>query len=122
MARQLILLVEDEVDAAQILSFLLRAEEYEVVHATHGDQALVLARHRRPDVILLDLELPVMDGRQVLAAVRSDDELSAIPVVIVSGSDGVPPEGADAYVRKPLHKEQLLAVLREVYRFVPPAA
>lgn len=119
MTRELILLVEDDRSASELLAFLLRGEEYEVVVATDGGTALRLARYRRPDIVLLDLELPVVSGRQVLLALRADMRLADVPVVIVSGSDD-PPLGADAIIRKPLAKAQLLRLLEHVYRLAPP--
>jgi CheY-like chemotaxis protein len=120
--RERILLVEDDRAAADVLVFLLRGEEYDVTHAVDGRSALQLARSRRPDVVLLDLELPILNGRDFLLALRADPALADIPVVIVSGSDDVPLEGADAIVRKPLVKAQLLSVLEHVYKFASPGA
>ena len=114
-----ILLVEDDRASAEVLTFLLRGEEYEVVHANNGRSALELARARRPDTVLLDLELPIMDGRQFLLALRADPLIADVPVVIVSGSGDIPLEGADAVVQKPLVKAQLLRVLDQVYRLAP---
>ncbi len=119
---QSILLVEDDRSAAELLTFILRGEEYDVVHASDGDSALALAHRRRPGVVLLDLELPYVDGREFLKRLRAEPALASVPVVVVSGAEDAAEIGADAVVKKPLEKAQLLRVLREVFRFVPPGA
>ena len=120
--KDVILLVEDDRSAAELLTFLLRGEEYEVIHATDGETALHMARSRRPDVVLLDLELPLVDGRQFLLALHADPSIADIPVVIVTGSADVPLAGAVAVVHKPLVKARLLQVLDQVYRLAPPSS
>jgi CheY-like chemotaxis protein len=82
-----ILVVEDDPEAAELLETILRREGCEVLHARDGADALEAARELpRPDLVLLDLELPVMDGRSVLEALRSDPTTSGIPVVVLSGA------------------------------------
>ncbi len=83
----LVLIAEDEQEAADLIAMILRREGCEVLIARDGAQALEMARELpRPDLILLDLELPVMDGRAFLAHVRADHSLSGIPVFVVSGA------------------------------------
>ena len=83
----LVLIAEDEAEAADLIAMILRREGCEVIIASDGATALEMARELpRPDLILLDLELPIMDGRAFLAAVRADHSLSGIPVFVVSGA------------------------------------
>jgi CheY-like chemotaxis protein len=92
---------EDEPEAAALIEMILRREGCEVLIATDGAQALEMARELpRPDLVLLDLELPVMDGRAFLAAMRADHSLSGIPVCVVSGAADATTVRATDNVRK----------------------
>jgi CheY-like chemotaxis protein len=83
----LVLVAEDEPEAADLIASILRREGCEVLIARDGEEALEMVRELpRPDLVLLDLELPVIDGRAVLAAMRADPSLSGIPVFVVSGA------------------------------------
>ncbi|NEO66268.1 MAG: response regulator [Moorea sp. SIO4G2] len=97
---------------------------------TNGKEAMAFLRREspytkapRPDVILLDLNLPVMDGREVLAQIKSDPNLSLIPVIILTSSDSDQDIltsyklNANAYVTKPLELEQFVKVLKSIENF-----
>ncbi|NEQ87998.1 MAG: response regulator [Moorea sp. SIO2I5] len=97
---------------------------------TNGKEAMAFLRREspytkapRPDVILLDLNLPVMDGREVLAQIKSDPKLSLIPVIILTSSDSDQDIltsyklNANAYVTKPLELEQFVKVLKSIENF-----
>lgn len=97
----LVLVAEDEPEAAALIESILRREGCEVLIATDGAQALEMARELpRPDLILLDLELPIMDGRAFLDAMRADSSLSGIPVFVVSGAADATTVRATDNVRK----------------------
>ncbi len=97
----LVLVAEDEPEAAELIKSILRREGCEVLVASDGLQALEMARELpRPDLILLDLELPVMDGREFLDAMRADHSLSGIPVFVVSGAADATTVRATDNVRK----------------------
>lgn len=97
----LVLVAEDEPEAAELIESILRREGCEVLIASDGLQALEMARELpRPDLILLDLELPVMDGRAFLDAMRADHSLSGIPVFVVSGAADATTVRATDNVRK----------------------
>ncbi|NEN98877.1 MAG: response regulator, partial [Moorea sp. SIO3I7] len=96
----------------------------------NGKEAMAFLRREspytkapRPDVILLDLNLPVMDGREVLAQIKSDPKLSLIPVIILTSSDSDQDIltsyklNANAYVTKPLELEQFVKVLKSIENF-----
>lgn len=113
------LVIDDERQIRRLLRIVLEGEEYRVLEAENGKQGISDVAARRPDVVLLDLGLPDMDGIQVLETLR---EWSHVPVLILSVRDG--PEdkvaaldaGADDYVTKPFESGELLARLRAIQR------
>lgn len=99
--KPLVLVAEDESEAAELIESILRREGCEVLVASDGAKALEMARELpRPDLVLLDLELPVMNGRALLDAMRSDHSLSGIPIVVVSGAADATTVRATDNVRK----------------------
>jgi CheY-like chemotaxis protein len=108
----LVLVAEDEPEAAGLIETILRQEGCDVILASDGAEALEMARELpRPDLILLDLELPVMDGRACLAAIRADHSLSGIPVCVVSAAADAKTVRATDNVRKARLLEGLARVL-----------
>jgi CheY-like chemotaxis protein len=81
-----LLVVDDEEPIRQLLSVMLAGEGYEVQTAGSGEEALAAVRNEKPDVMLLDINLPGMDGFKVLEALRRDFTMHALPVVVVTGS------------------------------------
>ena len=116
------LIIDDEIQIRRLLRVVLEAEDYRVLEAETGQQGLSDVALRRPDVVLLDLGLPDMEGLAVLKRLR---EWSHVPVLILSVRDG--PEdkvaaldaGADDYVTKPFDSAELLARLRAIQRRLP---
>ncbi len=107
MGNRPVLVVDDDADNRQLLADVLRAAGYEVRTASDGRDALRHLPHCRPFVILLDLEMPVMDGRSFRAAQqRLDPELARIPVIVCGGSDSLDSAAVElqpfAYMPKPL--------------------
>ena len=108
-----ILLVDDNADMRTYLTGVLR-ERWEVEPVADGAEALTAARRTRPDLILTDVMMPRLDGAQLLAAIRADDALSDVPVVILSARagdeaiDGLA-QGADDYLVKPFSVQELVA-------------
>jgi CheY-like chemotaxis protein len=84
-----VLLVDDEPEVLRLFARMLAAapENYRIVQTTNGQRALNLLRERRPDVVLLDLVMPGMDGFQVLEAKAQDPEIQDVPVVVISSQD-----------------------------------
>jgi len=113
------LVIDDEKQIRRLLRIVLEDQSYRVLEAESGHQGLVEAAQRKPDVVLLDLGLPDMDGLEVLKRLR---EWSQVAVLILSVRDG--PEdkvaaldaGADDYVAKPFESAELLARLRAIQR------
>lgn len=120
---QMVLVIDDEPQIRRLLRVTLEANGYRVCDATTGQDGLVQAAQRKPDVILLDLGLPDMEGVQVLKRIR---EWSAVPVIILSVRDheeekvAALDSGADDYVTKPFNSAELLARLRAALRHGQP--
>ena len=118
-----ILVVEDEAPLRRALRIFLEAHDYEVVLAASGREGLDLAAREHPDVVILDLGLPDMDGVAVAAALRG---WSTVPIVVLSARDAEPVKvaaldaGADDYVTKPFAMNEFLARLRAARRRAAP--
>ena len=114
-----ILVVEDQEDNRQILRDLLGSAGFRMVEAHDGEQALAMARSQRPDLILMDIQLPILDGYEATRAIKRDPELKHIPVIAVtsyalSGDEARAREaGCDAYVAKPYSTRHLLARIEQ---------
>lgn len=113
-----VLVVDDSPDALSMINDALEAEGMDVLVALEGRQALTIARRIRPDIILLDALMPVMDGFDTCTALKADPNLSAIPVIFMTGlSDtndvvrGLECGGVD-YLTKPIQPSELLARMR----------
>jgi two-component system, cell cycle response regulator DivK len=114
-----ILVVEDQDDNRRILRDLLTASGYELIEAVDGEQGLTAAEQERPDLILMDIQLPGIDGYEVTRRIKANEALRHIPIIAVtsyalSGDDQKAFEaGCDAYVTKPFSPRALLAKIRE---------
>lgn len=120
-----ILLIEDNEQNRYLVTFLLQARGWEVAHAADGPAGLALAGEIAPALILLDIQLPGMDGYAVARALRANPGLDAIPVVAVT-SYAMPGDrerciesGCNGYMEKPIDPQTFAA---EVERFLVPAA
>lgn len=119
------LVIDDEIQLRRLLRLNLEAAGYRVFEAASGKDGLVEAAQRRPDIVILDLGLPDMDGITVLKRLR---EWSRVPVVVLSVRDreedkiAALDNGADDYVNKPFSAGELLARLRAAQRHVSPTA
>jgi two-component system KDP operon response regulator KdpE len=118
-----VLVIDDEVRFARALAISLRARGYDVATATTGEEGLELAAQGHPDVVVLDLGLPGIDGLDVVRALRG---WTTVPVIVLSARHGEPSKvdaldaGADDYVTKPFGMDELLARLRAVVRRAAP--
>ncbi|HYC60795.1 MAG TPA: response regulator [Thermoanaerobaculia bacterium] len=114
--RPLILVVDDDPPILLLMRNLLREFGFEPIAAGSGEQAIEEARKRTPDLILLDRNMPGMTGDEVLRALRSENELSSVPILIVSGEPLGPDEvkrlGATGHVLKPFDVPALVETIR----------
>ncbi len=108
-----VLIVDDEADIAEILNALLANEGFRVRTAGDGREALALIADERPDVILLDVMMPVMDGREMCRALKSAEATASIPIVIMSAGSAISREECayDALLRKPFDFDALVATI-----------
>ena len=118
-----ILVIEDNRDNMELVDILLRARGYTPLRATGGAEGVRLAIERRPDLILMDIQMPGMDGYEAAAAIRSHPDLGrarivAITAFAMSGDRELAIAGGfDGYITKPLNTETFAA---EIEQFLPP--
>ena len=114
-----VLTVEDHEDNRRIVRDLLTSVGYEVIEAVTGEEGVRVAETERPDLILMDIQLPGLNGYEATRRIKANPELRHIPIVVVtsyalSGDDLKAREaGCDAYVTKPFSPRALLATIRE---------
>ena len=119
-----ILIIEDQDDNRTIMRDLLNTAGYRLIEAVDGEEGVKLAQSERPDLILMDIQLPILDGYEATRRIRASVELKSIPIIAVtsyalSGDDAkARAAGCDSYVAKPFSPRELLAKVRE---FLPEA-
>ena len=120
MSNKKILVVEDTEDNRQILRDLLGMAGYDMIEAHDGAEGVSQATEHKPDLILMDIQMPVMDGYEATRRIKADPELKAIPIVAVTSyalsgdEEKARAAGCDAYIAKPYSPRQMLAKVREV--------
>jgi diguanylate cyclase len=121
-----ILIVDDEPDNRMLLEIIMRSEGYTTVCAASGEEALATVASHPPDLILLDLMMPGMDGFQVTARVKGDGATRHIPVMVISAMSDrattarVHAAGAEDVLSKPIDRRKLCEHVRELLRAKPP--
>jgi len=120
MDKKKILLVDDEKDLVDMVKMRLEASGYEIVPAYDGQEALDKARNINPDLIILDVMLPKMDGYKICRMLKFDEKYKKIPIIMftarVQESDRLTGQqvGADAYITKPFEPQALLDKIQEL--------
>ena len=119
MAKKIVL-AEDEPQIARLVEFKLKKEGYQVTWKENGEEALEAIKAEEPDLVILDVMMPVMDGYEVLRRLKEDENLKSIPVImltaraqerdVVKGID----LGAEDYITKPFHPAELLARVKRI--------
>ena len=123
--RPRVLVVDDYPDAREMYSEYLEFSGFDVIQAVNGMEALQRAVDAAPDIILMDLSLPVMDGWEATRRLKEDVRTSSIPVVALTGhalagiSEGAMKAGCDAFVTKPCLPEDLVKEIRKVLERSP---
>jgi CheY-like chemotaxis protein len=118
--KPLVLVVDDFADNREMYSEYLSFSGYEVIEARNGKEAIDAAQQRLPDIIIMDLSLPVMDGWEATRRLKADDRTRRIPVVALTGhalaghSKGAKEAGCDSFLAKPCLPDQLVAEIRRM--------
>jgi two-component system cell cycle response regulator DivK len=116
-----ILVVEDQEDNRQIIRDMLSATDYQITEAENGEEALAAVAKERPDLILMDIQMPILDGYEATRRIKADPALRAIPIIAItsyalSGDEQkARAAGCDDYVPKPYSPRQLLAKIRQYF-------
>ena len=120
MSQTVVLVADDDDDILLLVTTRLKRDGFEVIAARNGEEALALTQERRPDIAVLDIGMPKLDGLEVLERIRADETLKDMRVLLLTakaqesdvrrGYDA----GADAYVRKPFSPAELSARVREL--------
>jgi len=123
-----VLIVEDNPANMTLAIFLLQSAGYAVLSATNAETGLALARHEQPDLVLMDIQLPGMDGLQATALLKADDATRAIPVIALTAlamkgdEERIRAAGCDGYIAKPLAYKEFLATVAAQLAKVPVQA
>ena len=119
-SKPLVLVVEDYQDAREMYAAYLQFSGYRVAEATNGVEAIAQARELMPDIILMDLALPKMDGWEATRRLKNDDRTRNIPIVALTGhalaghAEGARQAGCDAFVTKPCLPDALVAEIKRM--------
>ena len=114
-----ILIVEDNPTNMKLSTFLLESADYAVLVATSAESGLTLARDARPDLILMDIHLPGMDGLEATALLKADPATRAIPVIALTAlamkgdEERILAAGCDGYIAKPMRYQEFLATIAD---------
>ena len=120
MTEPLVLVADDDDDILLLVTTRLRRDGFDVVSASNGNEALALARERKPALAVLDIGMPGLDGLEVLEQIRADEELHGMLVLLLTAKAQESDvrrgyeAGADAYVRKPFSPAELSTRVREL--------
>lgn len=120
--KQTILVVDDEQDLLDLIEYNLKKEGFDVLKAEDGEEGIAVARKHSPDLILLDIMMPKMDGLEAVEVIRNDDELSPIPIIFLTARGDEKTEvegldkGGDDYITKPISTTKLISRIKAVLR------
>jgi CheY-like chemotaxis protein len=110
-----VLIIEDNKQNMYMLSYLLESENYEIIQAFNGTTGIIAAKNNKPDIILLDIQLPEMDGYTVAVKLKEDEELRNVPIITVT-SYAMPGDrekaiqsGAIGYIEKPINPDTFIS-------------
>jgi two-component system, cell cycle response regulator DivK len=118
--KPIVLVVDDFADNREMYSEYLSFSGYDVIEAKNGMEAIEAAQERMPDIIIMDLSLPVMDGWEATRQLKADERTRRIPVVALTGhalaghSKGAKEAGCDSFLAKPCLPDQLVAEIRRM--------
>jgi|SRR5699024_7162804 len=119
---QTILVIDDEQDLLDLIEYNLKKEGFSVLKAENGKEGLTVAREHRPDLILLDIMMPVMDGMETVEVIRNDKKLKHTPIIFLTARGDEKTEvegldkGGDDYITKPISTTKLISRIKAVLR------
>lgn len=122
--RKTILVVDDEQDLLDLIEYNLKKEDFDVLKAEDGLKGIEVARKHRPDLVLLDIMMPKMDGLEVVERMRNDKKLKRIPIIFLTARGDEKTEvegldkGGDDYITKPISTTKLISRIKAVLRRV----
>ena len=120
--KKVILIVEDDLKSLKLFRDLLQASGYTTLEATNGKKAVELAREKKPELILMDIQMPVMDGFEATKIFKADAETRNIPVVALTSyamkedDEKIREAGCDGYITKPIDTKEFLKKVAEYLR------
>lgn len=120
--KQTILVVDDEQDLLDLIEYNLKKEGFDVLKAEDGKEGIKMARKHSPDLILLDIMMPKMDGLEAVEVIRNDEELKRIPIIFLTARGDEKTEveglnkGGDDYITKPISTTKLISRIKAVLR------
>lgn len=120
--RKTILVVDDEQDLLDLIEYNLKKEDFDVLKAEDGLEGIEVARKHRPDLVLLDIMMPKMDGLEVVERMRNDKKLKRIPIIFLTARGDEKTEvegldkGGDDYITKPISTTKLISRIKAVLR------
>ncbi|PDH57122.1 MAG: DNA-binding response regulator [Rhodothermaeota bacterium MED-G12] len=122
MSKQTILVVDDERDLLDLIEYNLKKEGFKVLKAENGEEGISKAKEHRPDLILLDIMMPKMDGLEAVEIMRKDDDLKKTPIIFLTARSDEKTEidglnkGGDDYITKPISTTKLVSRIKAVLR------
>ena len=122
MAKQTILVVDDERDLLDLIEYNLKKEGFNVLKAENGQEGIDIAKENKPDLVLLDIMMPKMDGLEAVEIMRKDDDLKRIPIIFLTARSDEKTEveglnkGGDDFITKPISTTKLVSRIKAVMR------
>ena len=122
MAKQTILVVDDEKDLLDLIEYNLKKEGFAVLKAENGEEGIKIAKDHKPDLVLMDIMMPKMDGMEAVEQMRADEDLKSIPIIFLTARSDEKTEvegldkGGDDYITKPISTTKLISRIKAVLR------
>ncbi len=122
MANKTILVVDDEKDLLDLIEYNLKKEGFNVLKAENGEEGIKIAKEHKPDLVLMDIMMPKMDGMEAVEKMRRDDDLKSIPIIFLTARSDEKTEveglnkGGDDYITKPISTTKLISRIKAVMR------
>jgi two-component system alkaline phosphatase synthesis response regulator PhoP len=122
VANKTILVVDDEKDLLDLIEYNLKKENFDVLKAENGEEGIKIAKEHKPDLVLMDIMMPKMDGMEAVEKMRADDDLKSIPIIFLTARSDEKTEveglnkGGDDYITKPISTTKLISRIKAVMR------